>query len=192
MFSAPDPSTARRRWTAEEVRALQREDAPAPRFELIDGDLYVTPSPTPEHQRATGLLFRALSGYVEDQNIGEVFTAPADIGLEPESVLQPDIFVVPARVPRAAGWRSVRSLLLAVEILSPSTARADRVAKRRYFTRNAVPEYWIVDLDARLLERWRPGEERGELLTEAVEWRPRAELEPLRLDLAEFFGKVLG
>ena len=75
-------------------------------------------------------------------------------------------------------------------MLSPSTARADRIVKRRRFQRAKVPEYWIVDLDARLVERWRPGDRRPEVLEERLEWRPESSLAPLVLDLPAFFREV--
>lgn len=61
-------------------------------------------------------------------------------------------------------WRGTTSLLLADEILSPSSMRADRVIKRRFYARHDVDEYWVVDLDARIVERTRRGEERPEIL----------------------------
>ena len=82
--------------------------------------------------------------------------------------------------------------MLAVEVLSPSTARADRQVKRRLFQRQGVAEYWIVDLDARLIERWRPDDERPELLAETLVWQPPSEAEPLEIDLPRFFGEVMG
>ena len=69
---------------------------------------------------------------------------------------------------RGANWTDIRALLLAVEILSPSTARADRQAKRRLHQRERVGEYWIVDLDARVVERWRPDDERPEIVTRTL------------------------
>ena len=72
-------------------------------------------------------------------------------------------------------------LLLAVEILSPSTARADRQRKRAIYQSEGVPEYWIVDVDARLAERWRPGDERPKILATTLEWQPRADQEALAL-----------
>jgi len=53
-----------------------------------------------------------------------------------------------------------------------------------------VPEYWIIDLEARLVERWRPGDERPEILTEQLEWIPEPGIAPLTIDLALFFGRV--
>ena len=69
---------------------------------------------------------------------------------------------------RGANWTDIHALLLAVEILSPSTARADRQAKRRLHQRERVGEYWIVDLDARVVERWRPDDERPEIVTRTL------------------------
>jgi Uma2 family endonuclease len=108
-------------------------------------------------------------------------------------MVQPDVFVTPpvdGRRPR--DWSDITDLMLAVEVLSPSTARADRQVKRRLFQRRGVPEYWIVDLDARLIERWRPDDERPELLAETLVWQPSAEAEPLEIDLPRFFGEVMG
>ena len=73
-------------------------------------------------------------------------------------------------------------------LLNP--ARADRVQKRRLYQRAGVPEYWMVDLDARVIERWRPDDERPELLDERLTWHPGGAGEPLVLDLPAFFAKV--
>jgi Uma2 family endonuclease len=118
--------------------------------------------------------------------------SPADIEFDPRTLVQPDIFVAPfvgGRRPR--NWPEIHELLLAVEVLSPSTARADRQVKRRKYQRQGVPKYWIVDLDARLVERWRPQDERPEIVEGRLEWRPSGTAEPLELDLAAFFAEVL-
>jgi Uma2 family endonuclease len=108
-------------------------------------------------------------------------------------LVQPDVFVV-ALVDgrRPKNWSDLRGLLLAVEVLSPSSARADRTVKRRRFQRAGIPEYWVVDVDARLVERWRPSDERPEILTDELAWRPDATREPLRIDLPAYFARVLG
>ena len=184
-------SDPRKRWTAEEVRALMDEARPSPRYELIDGELLVTPSPSPLHQRAVQRLARRLEDYIDYHRLGEVLISPADLELEPESIVQPDVFVVPpGSEPLLKSWRAVRSLLLAVEVLSPSSARYDRVKKRRFFQRVGTPEYWVVDVDARAVERWRPGDERAELLDERLEWHPVGAGEPFTLDLVAFFARA--
>lgn len=122
-----------------------------------------------------------------------MFASPADISYGERTLVQPDVFVVPHREGHIAmRWEEVGPLLLAVEFLSPSTARADRHKKRRLYQRERVPEYWIVDLDARLIERWRADDERPEIVTERIEWRADAAQPPLVIDLAEYFREVLG
>ncbi len=83
------------------------------------------------------------------------------------------------------------TLELAVEVLSTSTARYDRVTKWRVYQEQGVPEYWIVDLDARMVERWRPGDERPEVLTGRLTWRPVEGWEELAIDLVTLFRDVL-
>jgi len=103
------------------------------------------------------------------------------------------VFVVPVGAGRPRTWEDIGGrLLLAVEVLSPTTARADRVVKRRKYQRAGVPEYWVVDLDARLVERWRPGDERPELLMERLSWRPDPARPGLEIELGVFFEAVLG
>jgi Uma2 family endonuclease len=186
------PASARR-WTVDEVREMQQEERAWPRYELIDGELLVTPSPRPLHQLAVGNLFVLLQPYVAKHGIGATLMSPADIELVPGTIVQPDVFVIPlvnGKFPLE--WQATKSLLLAVEILSPSSLRADRVTKRRFFARVAVAEYWVVDLDARLVERTRAGEERPEILDQKLEWSPAGATEPLFLDLGEFFERIHG
>lgn len=181
------PAT-RQRWTAEEVRELQDESRAWPRYELIDGQLLVTPAPRLIHQRVVGELLLRLSEYLAREPVGEVLFSPADIELEPETIVQPDIFVFPlvgGRRPRE--WRDVSSLLLACEVLSPSTARHDRVTKRRFFSRLGVGEYWVVDLDAEIVERSGPSDDRVELIADTLTWKADAATTPFSLDLATFF-----
>jgi Uma2 family endonuclease len=178
------------RWTVERVRALPDDRN---RYEVIDGELYVSPAPTWRHQAASRQLFLLLDAYVVEHGIGDALYAPADIAFDDENMVEPDIFVVP-RIDgrRALAWEDVRRLLLAVEILSPGTARADRQAKRRLYQRQGVPEYRIVDLDARVIERWQPEDERPEILAQRMEWRPEAAHPPLVIDLERYFAAVHG
>jgi Uma2 family endonuclease len=178
------------RWTAEMVRALPDDGN---RYEVVDGELLVTPSPTKPHQRAVSLLLLALDPYARAQGIGEALTSPADIELDPHGMVQPDVFVqglVDGRL--AQSWNTGAQLLLVVEVLSPSTARADRTTKRRRFQRAGVAEYWIVDPDARTIERWRPGDARPEVLSETIGWQPVAERAPLVIALDSLFARIHG
>ena len=186
---APDQT---RRWTPDEVRALITEDQPSPRYELIDGELLVTPSPFAPHQRMVLQLALRLAPYVEEHGFGELFTSPADIAFDPTSLLQPDVFVVPPDSRPAERWDAVRALTLAIEIPSKGSHRTDRGKKRLFYQRHRVDEYWIVDLKARLVERWRPDDERPEILRERLTWAPRPDVPPLALDLLALFDRVLG
>lgn len=186
------PATQQRRWTAAEVRALIEENPlVTPRYELVDGELLVTPSPRNPHQLVVIELIAALHEYLRRERVGRVLTSPSDIELEPESVLQPDVFVMP---PEEAERRAfpVHELMLAIEVLSPSSARFDRGRKRLYYQRNGVDEYWIVDIDSRMVERWRPADERPEVITEMLEWRPAGCTEALVIDLPLLFAEALG
>ena len=202
-----DMATIRKRWTADEVRALPYDGR---RFELIDGVLIVngveipsgdlaeatrevTPGPSWRHQDVVGALFVRLHHYVREQAIGHVVIAPADTEPMPDTVAQPDIFVVPlvgGRAPR--DWAEAGRLILAIEIVSPRSARTDRGRKRRMYQRAGVPEYWVVDPDARRVERWRPGDEAPELVEERLVWRPDDGKAALEIELAELFGEVVG
>jgi Uma2 family endonuclease len=76
---------------------------------------------------------------------------------------------------------------LVVEVLSPSTARYDRGLKRRFYQRAGVQEYWVMDLNALVVERWRPADERPQVLAETMTWQPRPDIPPLTLDLDGYF-----
>src|SRR5689334_14410232 len=182
---------AARHWTAREVRQLIAESPFAtPRYELVDGELLVTPSPTWPHQRAVQLLVRELSMYLKTEPIGHVSMSPFDVEPEPELIVQPDVFVLPiAESRRLLREMPARVVLLAVEVLSPSSSRHDRVTKRRAYQRH-VPEYWIVDLDARLIERWAPHDERPQVITQTLVWHPADTVTSFELDLPRYFAEL--
>jgi Uma2 family endonuclease len=161
-----------------------------PRYELIDGQLIVTPAPSWTHQWAVALLWRALHEYVSANPVGVAMMSPSDLELEEGHITQPDVFVVPISTRHPKSWPAVKSLYVAVEVLSPSNARYDRVDKRKFFQRVAVPEYWVVDLDARLIERWTPTDARPEIIDDTLSWHPAGAAAAFTLDLAVFFADV--
>lgn len=203
------PAALPRLWTRAEFDALPEDGR---RYELIDGVLFVngvevpghdlaalppemTPAPSWRHGGAVSELAFALNGYVASRRLGVVRLAPIDVELDAPRRVQPDIFVVPlvdGRIPR--NWQEAGRLLLVAEVLSPSTARLDRVWKRRVYQNAGIPEYWIVDIDARLVERWRPGDERPEIVEERLVWRPDgvAESDALAIELPKYFADVIG
>lgn len=175
-------------WTADMARALPDDGQ---RYEVLDGELFVTPAPQPRHQWVIGALYRALFDHCDGHRIGRVMLSPADIELSTRRLVQPDLFVAPWTASVPASWREIRSLVLAVEVLSPGTARADRHVKRRLYQEERVAEYWIVDPDARLIERWRPDDTRPEVLDGSIIWAPRDDVAPLTIPLDAMFGQVV-
>ena len=116
------------------------------RYELIEGELFVSPAPSLEHQRKTGRLFRRLADYVEQRDMGEVFIAPCDVVLTPFIVLEPDIvFVSKARrsILKVACIEGAPDLV--VEVTSDSSRTIDRFVKRDRYAEFGVPEYWLLD-----------------------------------------------
>ena len=186
-------TAAHHRWTRAEVVALiDASPLATPRYELVDGELFVTPSPIGPHQKAVRELLVELAAYLRRSPVAEVLSSPFDVELEPETIVQPDVFVVPVEEGRRlATEMPAHQLLLAAEVISPGSARGDRGRKRALFQRR-MPEYWIVDLDARLIERWRPREERPEILRDRLEWKPEGATEPFRVELGDFFSRVSG
>lgn len=166
-------------------------DEPGKRFECVDGELLVSPSPKLPHQSAVGFLYECLAAHCRAHSLGAVFMAPGDIELDPFTLVQPDVFVLPlvdGRRPRTA--EEIGQPLLFIEVLSPSTARYDRVLKRGRYQRATI-EYWIVDLEARLLERWPPDADRPFIHTKDVAW-PHVSAPALTLDLTALFVEALG
>ena len=100
--------------------------------------------------------------------------------------------IFPAGAATDQDWEDLGAPLLAGEVLSPSTAKYDRGAKRQRYQEAGVDEYWIVDLDARLIERWRPGDQRPEILRDLLTWKPADTAAPFTLDLRGYFARVLG
>ena len=171
-------------WTREQVLNLP---ADGNRYELVDGELIVSPSPALKHQWLLATLFALLEPYVSAGKLGQVLWSPADLELESGQLTQPDMFVLPG-APVSGRWEDAPLPLLVVEALSPSTARYDRGLKRRFYQRAGVPEYWIVDIDARVVERWRQADERPEVLDAELTWSPRDTYAPLVIPLPELFA----
>ncbi|HWH53315.1 MAG TPA: Uma2 family endonuclease [Gemmatimonadaceae bacterium] len=181
------PAESKHRWHADDARDLQREDHAWPRYEVIDGELLVTPAPRRIHQFAIGELHLELGTYLRGNREVQVWLSPADVQLEPDTTVQPDIFVAP-RGERGMGWIGIRSLLLAIEVLSPASLKHDRSIKRRFYQRHRVGEYWIVDTDAQQLERWLPDDARPEIMTDRIEWTAPGATAPLIIDLEALFA----
>jgi len=137
-----------RRWTYSDLVALPDDQL---RHELIDGEHFVSPSPTTTHQEISKRLFVALNTFVERHRLGEALYAPFDIKLSAYTVLVPDlVFFTAARFADVVNEKHATAAPdLVVEILSPGTRRRDLGRKRAVYDRDGAREYWIVDPEAR-------------------------------------------
>ena len=127
------------------------------RYEIHDGELSVTPTPTFRHQWILAELLGVLRVHVAAHDLGEVVPAPITVVLADTSIVEPDIVYIEKARMSIVGARGTidGASTLAVEILSPSTARIDRQTKKQLFERYGVPYYWIVDADARTIDVYR-------------------------------------
>lgn len=123
------------------------------RYQILEGELCVTPAPGSRHQEICGNLFAAIHAYVKARGLGKVFHAPMDVILSETSIVQPDLaFVAADRLGRISARGIEGAPTLVAEVLSPTTATLDRRRKRDLYARHGVTFYWIVDGEARILE----------------------------------------
>jgi Uma2 family endonuclease len=130
------------------------------RYEIIDGDLLATPSPVTKHQRASINLVFLIESYLRSRPLGELFAAPFDVLLDSHTIVVPDLVYVRNENRNVLTDKNIQGAPdLVIEILSPSTARVDRVLKLRKFADRGVAHYWIVDPAAETLEalEWAEG-----------------------------------
>ena len=172
-------------WTPEMVRALPDDGQ---RYETVHGELLVTPAPRVTHQRVLSRLLTALVRYLDREPIGELLTSPADISLGDDSLVQPDLFVVDAQDAGATAWADIKHLLLVVEVLSPSSVRADCTVKRALYQSHGIPTYWAVDADARVVEVWTPLADHAVVERERLRWRPTVAASLFELELTTLFA----
>jgi len=171
-------------YSAEIVRALPEDGK---RYETVHGELLVTPAPRALHQLVLQRLLVALAGYLDRTPVGLVLASPADISWGPDTLVQPDLFVVRLDEARTLDWARMKTLLLAVEVLSPSSVRADRFTKRRLYQEAGVPLYWVVDAEQRAVEVWTPDASFPVREEEQLTWHPAGVSAPLTMSLAELF-----
>jgi Uma2 family endonuclease len=143
-------------FTYEDYKLLPEDK----RYEIVEGELFVTPAPSVRHQSILVRLILRLATFVEAGNCGKVLPAPTDVILANENVVQPDLLFVGRDrqdiIDPGGGVHGAPDLV--VEILSPSTASRDQVIKRKLYGRYGVREYWIVDPVTESIEVLVPGQ----------------------------------
>jgi Uma2 family endonuclease len=183
---------ARSDWTVEMLDALPDH---GDRHEVIDGELFVTPAPSYVHQLVVLALAARLRDYLRPSQIGRPLVSPSDVwrGDRRRNRVQPDVFVVRLTNGEPPAYPfELPDLLLAVEVVSPTSSAYDYQTKRELYLRSGIPEYWIIDPDARTFVRWRNAEDPGELLTAQVEWHPGGMAASIVIGIHAFFEDALG
>lgn len=131
------------RFTYDDYLALPNDGK---RYEIIEGELLMTPAPSTEHQDLHGRLFALIRLHTDKNDLGKTLSAPTDVVLSMVDLVQPDIlFVANGRANIIAKKNIVGIPNLIVEILSPNTGKRDREEKWKLYQRYELPEYWIVD-----------------------------------------------
>lgn len=123
------------------------------RYEIIDGDLFMVPSPNEDHQRVLANLFYIFSRYVRKNDTGIVYCAPFDILFSEEDIVQPDIIFVSNENKKIITKDNIKGAPdMLVEILSPSTSKRDIGIKKKLYARHGVREYWIINPEDKTIE----------------------------------------
>jgi Uma2 family endonuclease len=170
-------------WTLEELHSLPDDGN---KYELIHGELFVTPPPTDPHETIAARLTRLLDPYVVEQKLGYVYRPRAVLRFE-DSEVEPDLMVRQPNERAGAKWEEAPIPTLIVEIGSPSTWRRDRTHKRNFYIEADVEEYWIVDPDQRAITSIR--DRRADVvMTETLHWRPNGSTRAFEASVTEVFG----
>ena len=159
------------------------------RYEVIDGEVLVTPAPSPAHQNVVTKLLIAIRAYVERHGLGVVLP-DVDVLFATGQFLRPDIVFVPNDRRDGISDRGIEVAPgLIVEVQSPTSASIDRVKKPRRYGDFGVPEYWVADPLTREVLVWRfdAGAVEPERLVGPFQWRPATHVEPLTVDPADLF-----
>jgi Uma2 family endonuclease len=123
------------------------------RYEIIEGDLCMTPAPVTRHQIIVGRLLHVLLSYLETHPLGTVLTAPCDVVLSNNDIVQPDVLYVQNNSKAQVTEQNIQGPPdMVVEVLSPGTAARDRDLKRKRYEYFGVQEYWLVDPDLNTFE----------------------------------------
>jgi Uma2 family endonuclease len=174
-------------WTYSEYARLPDDGN---RYEVIDGEVLVTPAPTPHHQKVIMRLAVLLLEYVEGQALGWMLQ-DVDLLFVNRQFLRPDLLVVPADGRAGITDRGVEvPPALVVEVLSPSSRTIDRVKKPRRYLEFGVPAYWVVDPFEGTIWMWNTatGPDTPKVLDRTAEWTAPGATTPLTIDIASLIA----
>ena len=175
----------RKRWTVGQLYSLPEDGN---KYEIIHGELFVTPAPTVAHETILARLSRLLEPYVAANGLGYIYHPRSVVAVSNDTEVEPDLMVRQPPTDLEAGWRDAPIPILVVEVASDSTRRRDRVHKRNLYTELEVPEYWMIDRDDHSVRIVRLGQT-DVIATDSLVWHPRGVSEPLTIAMADVFGE---
>jgi Uma2 family endonuclease len=176
-------------WTVDMLDSLPDDGQ---RYEIVDGELFVTPAPAPRHQLVVLELLRAIASYLDGSVAAAVLLAPSDVRRGNQRHVQPDIFVIRLVDGKLPAYPfAISDMLLAIEINSPNTVRLDYRVKHDVYLQEGVGEYWVVNPEARNVTRWRQLDVTGEVLIREVRWQAPDLDKPLVIELPSMFTSAL-
>jgi len=140
------------KWTYKEYAAIPEDGL---RHEIIDGEHFVNPSPSTQHQHVSKRLQYQIYTKIELAGLGVMFNAPMDVQLSENDIVQPDLVVILNENVRKITPTKIKvAPNLVVEILSPSTSGNDQTIKKDLYERSGVTEYWVVDPFEQQVGQW--------------------------------------
>jgi Uma2 family endonuclease len=173
-------SQATRAWTLAELHRLPDDGN---KYELVHGELFVTPAPRPGHERILARLRRAIDPYVERNGLG--VTQARGVVRFNESEVEPDL-LVRSDSQSVADWEDAPIPVLVVEVLSDTTRRRDQLQKRDYYLEVGVADYWIIDPEQRTIRVIRPGAV-DDVRNDTATWLPSGVATPFEMPLSTLF-----
>ncbi len=171
-----------KRWTLDELHSLPDDGN---KYEVIRGELFVTPAPTGQHESILATLSAKLTPYVVANGLGLVYHPHAVLRFE-DSEAEPDLMVRRPWGHANTDWATAPLASLVVEVLSPSTRNRDRKQKRTFYGDARVPEYWIVDPETKTVTVIARNE-LDQTVRELLVWYPTDVEQPLEIRLADIF-----
>jgi Uma2 family endonuclease len=170
-------------WTLEEVHSLPDDGN---KYELVRGELFVTPPPGGTHETILARLSRILDPYVESQRLGLVFH-PRSVMRFDRSEVEPDLMVRQPWTGDDRSWDNAPMPILIIEVFSASTRRRDQDQKKRLYMDARIAEYWMVDPDRRAVTVVQP-ERADRTVRDVLSWRPPGSSSPLDIRIADLFA----
>ena len=189
-----EANRSRRRWTYAEYASLPvPSEARGTRYEVIDGALFVTPSPTRSHQEIVGHLFWQLYGFSRGHGLGKVFVSPFDVLFGEGDYVEPDIVFVGRERVGIVSERGVEGPPdLVVEVLSTSTRARDRGIKLERYRHFGVAECWVIDPERGVVDVWKLAAGAPEPITlraaDTLRWIPIHGGPTLEISVGELFA----